>query len=85
MSLRLWLVGLLDPKSQYHDQMVFMVGRVNYWTDKYTALRSRNEELEAYVRKNKAAIQAAHAILEAARPLVLNLERLKDANKNLDL
>lgn len=37
-------------------------------------------ELRAWKARHKPAVSAAYAILDTARPLILNAERLKDAS-----
>lgn len=47
--------------------------------DRLAELEKR-QQVEALLTKHHASIIAAQTILEAARPLVLNLERCKDAS-----
>lgn len=42
---------------------------------------ARAEAAEAWRRRHMPAVTAAYAILDAARPLILNGERLKDAGE----
>lgn len=44
-------------------------------------MQARAEKAEEWKRKHKPAVSAAYAILDAARPLILNGERLKDAKE----